>query len=90
MTYYNVHFTGALVLYSSKKSPLNISNSAISSVLENPRKLADILEKLGNVRRLMAAVLYLSDRDVSWTIQYYLTRIAVIAALVATSRITQI
>ena len=72
--YRSMNFTGALVLYSSEKnvSPREDSHSSASksrkkrqgSGKSDPENVARVLERLGNVRRLMASVLYLDDREV--------------------------
>ena len=67
-----MNFTGALVLYSSEKnvSPREDAHSSKSrkkrqgSGKNDPENVARVLERLGNVRRLMASVLYLDDREV--------------------------
>ena len=71
---HSMNFTGALVLYSSEKnvSPREDSHSSASknrrkrqgSGKSDPENVARVLERLGNVRRLMASVLYLDDREV--------------------------
>lgn len=64
---------GALVLYSSEKeaSPREDSDRSAKgrkkrqgSSKRDPESVARVLENLGNVRRLMASVLYLNDREV--------------------------
>ena len=70
----SMNFTGALVLYSSEKnvSPREDSHSSASksrkkrqgSGKSDPENVARVLERLGNVRRFMASVLYLDDREV--------------------------
>lgn len=52
-------FEGALVLYSSEKKVDH------EGKLRKPVDVAKVIERLGNVRRLMASVLFLNDRQVS-------------------------
>lgn len=51
--------SGALVLYSSDKEFENEKSP------RDPADVNQILERIGNVRRLVASVLYLNDNEVS-------------------------
>lgn len=54
-----MYLTGALVLYSSDKKPEEKPKTG----LDDPEKIAKVLERLGNVRRFMASILFLNDGD---------------------------
>lgn len=53
---------GALVLYCSEKDAADQKNQ--KSKLHKSENVAKVLERLGNVRRLMASILFLNDTQV--------------------------